>query len=139
MTSDEDESAFTWTNEAIKTFEKVPDDVKHVAKRAIEQKALSNGSTEVDVGMVAGILDQLGSLNPDEIPAAEPSVEVKKADFVVFRKIKPHAPDFHRHIATGKVLGQVVKKGDVVLVYEIEETSPPGPVKVTQNTRLEFK
>jgi hypothetical protein len=139
MTSNEDESAFTWTDDATEAFAQVPDAVKHVAKRAIEQKAESRGLTEVDAGMVAEVLAQIGSLNPDEPPAAEPSAEAKNAELVVFRKIKRHAPDFHRHIATSKVQGQVVKVGDVVLVYEIEETSPPGPVKVTQETRLEFK
>jgi hypothetical protein len=139
MTSNEDESAFTWTDDATEAFAQVPEAVKHVAKRAIEQKAESRGATEIDAEMVSEIIDQLGSLNLDEAPAAEPSGEVRDAELVVFKKLKKHAPDFHRHIATGKVQGQVVKKGDVVLVYEIEETSPPGPVKVTQETRLEFK
>ncbi len=49
------------------------------------------------------------------------------ARVVVFTRVKRFAPpDFHRHILRGKVMGQTVRPGDRILVYEVAETIPPG-------------
>jgi hypothetical protein len=62
-----------------------------------------------------------------------------EADVVIFRKLKSMAPDFHRHMVPGKVMGQAVRAGDRVLVYEVEETVPTGIVTVTERTKLQFR
>jgi hypothetical protein len=62
-----------------------------------------------------------------------------KAELVVLRKAKRFAPEFHRHMLPGRIRGQVVKVGDKVLVYEVEETVPEGPVEVTDSTKLEVR
>lgn len=64
---------------------------------------------------------------------------VTDGEVVVLRKFKRLAPDFHRHMLPGKLRGQEVKKGDRFLAYEVEETIPPGPVVVTEFTRLEVR
>jgi hypothetical protein len=61
------------------------------------------------------------------------------ADVVVLRKFRPLAPDFHRHMLPGRLDGKVIQVGDRVLVYEVDETIPPGPVTVTPMTRLEVR
>ncbi|HZD43294.1 MAG TPA: hypothetical protein VE134_04480 [Methanomicrobiales archaeon] len=66
-------------------------------------------------------------------------MKVSDAEVVVFKKSKRFAPDFHRHILTSKVVGQVVRAGDSVLVYSVEETIPDGAVLVTPQTHLEFR
>lgn len=65
--------------------------------------------------------------------------EPHDAEVVIFRKFKRMAPDFHRHMLPGKVMGQRVQAGDRVLVYEVEETIPSGAVTITDRTKLEFR
>lgn len=54
------------------------------------------------------------------------------------RKLKKLAPDFHRHIAIAQARGKVLSPGDRLLVYEVTETVPDGPVLVTENTYFQF-
>lgn len=63
---------------------------------------------------------------------------MQEACVVVLRKVKRLAPDFHQHIVKGKTPGSVLRKGDHLLVYEVQETVPEGPVLVTDNTQFEF-
>lgn len=58
---------------------------------------------------------------------------------VVFRKLRPLAPPFHRHIARSKLLGQTCRVGDRVVVYEVAATVPEGTVRVTEGTVLRFE
>lgn len=62
-----------------------------------------------------------------------------EAEVVVLSKARRFAPDFHRHILTGRITGRTVQAGDTLLVYRVEETIPVGPVLVTPLTRLEFR
>ena len=64
---------------------------------------------------------------------------MQEARFVVMRKIKPRAPDFLRHMAKAKMRNQVVRKGMVFGVYEVEKTEPEGDVLVTESTVVEFR
>jgi len=64
---------------------------------------------------------------------------IPDARVVVFTKLKRFAPDFHRHILKGKVMGQVVRPGEKVLIYEVTETVPPGAVRITQTSHIEFR
>jgi hypothetical protein len=61
-----------------------------------------------------------------------------EADKVVFKKLKRLAPDFHQHIVKSQVLGNAIKAGDRMLVYEVNETVPDGRVLVTNHTEFEF-
>jgi nucleotide-binding universal stress UspA family protein len=71
---------------------------------------------------------------PPSSNGGSPSAEV-----VVLRKTKLLAPEFHRHIVQGRLQGQTVRKGDKIMVYEVEGTVPESGGKVTSTTRLEFK
>jgi len=62
----------------------------------------------------------------------------REAQVIVLKKVKPLAPEFHRHIVRGRLLGQIVQVGQRHLVYEVQETIPSGPVLVTNRTRFEF-
>jgi len=64
---------------------------------------------------------------------------MQEAKLVVMKKIKPRAPDFLRHMAKAKMRNQVVRKGMVFGVYEVEKTEPEGDVVVTRNTVVEFR
>ena len=61
-----------------------------------------------------------------------------EADRVVFKKVKRLAPDFHQHIVKSQAVGNAIKAGDKMLVYEVNETVPDGRVLVTNNTVIEF-
>lgn len=61
-----------------------------------------------------------------------------EADRVVFKKVKRFAPDFHQHIVKSQVVGNAIKAGDKMLVYEVNETVPEGRVLVTGSTVFEF-
>jgi hypothetical protein len=61
-----------------------------------------------------------------------------EADRVVFKKLKRLAPDFHQHIVKSQALGNAIKAGDRMLVYEVNETVPDGRVMVTDKTVFEF-
>jgi hypothetical protein len=58
---------------------------------------------------------------------------------VVLRNRKPRAPAFHRHIARGRLLHQTCEAGDVVVIYTVAATDPPGPVRVTPATEIVFE
>lgn len=64
---------------------------------------------------------------------------MQEAKLVVMKKIKPRAPDFLRHMTKAKLRNQVVRKGMVFVVYEVESTEPEGEVLVTENTVVEFR
>lgn len=64
--------------------------------------------------------------------------ELPPAREIKLRKTKPLAPPFHRHIARGKLVGHIWRKGDRVVVYEIVETVPDGQVIATEETILHF-
>ncbi|MDD3932684.1 hypothetical protein [Methanoculleus sp. UBA303] len=66
-------------------------------------------------------------------------MQVPDARVIVFTRARRFAPDFHRHILRGKIVGQTVRPGDRVLVYEVAETVPEGAVRVTRSTRFEFR
>jgi len=66
-------------------------------------------------------------------------VQVPDAQVVIFARARRFAPGFHQHILRGRVVGQIVRRGDRVLVYEVAETVPDGAVRVTRSTRLEFR
>ncbi len=63
---------------------------------------------------------------------------MQDASLVILKKVKRLAPNFHQHIVKGQAQGSTVQKGDRLLVYEVQETVPEGPVFVTDNTRFEF-
>jgi hypothetical protein len=65
--------------------------------------------------------------------------EPARAQEVVLRKLKPLAPPFHQHIARGRLLGQTVRPGDRVVIYEVAATAPPGPVLVVEETLIRFE
>lgn len=65
--------------------------------------------------------------------------QLPEARDVTLRKLKPLAPNFHRHIARGKLLGKSCRVGDRVVVYEITATQPGGQVQVSPSTVLHFE
>jgi len=65
--------------------------------------------------------------------------EIPEAEQVTLRKVRATAPPFHRHIARSKLLGKAWRVGDRVVVYEIVQVLPEGPVQVTEQTRLVFE
>jgi len=65
-------------------------------------------------------------------------MSVAQGRIIVLRKLKKLAPDFHRHIAIAQARGKVLSPGDRLLVYEVAETVPDGPVLVTENTYFQF-
>jgi hypothetical protein len=65
--------------------------------------------------------------------------EVPVAREITLRKFNPRAPLFHRHIVRSKLVGQVCRKGDRFVVYEVAATDPEGTVTVTQGTVFRFE
>lgn len=65
--------------------------------------------------------------------------EYPEAEEVTLRKTRPLAPPFHRHIARGRMREGVWRAGDKIIVYEIVETRPEGPVRVTEKTLFHFE
>jgi hypothetical protein len=65
--------------------------------------------------------------------------EPPRAQEVLLRKLKPLAPPFHQHIARSRLLGQTVRSGDRIVVYEVAATQPPGPVLVVEETLIRFE
>ncbi len=66
-------------------------------------------------------------------------VQAPDARVVVFARAKRFAPAFHQHILRGRIVGQTVRRGDRVLVYEVAETVPEGAVRITRSTHIEFR
>jgi nucleotide-binding universal stress UspA family protein len=125
-----------WTPEAEAVLERVPSFVRRMARKAVEDHVREKGFTEVTPEAVreAGQLFGMGGVRRAGDTAKAPEAQV-----VVLRKVKRLAPGFHRHILRGKIRGQTVRAGDSILVYEVVETVPPGPVRVTERTHLEFR
>jgi len=67
------------------------------------------------------------------------AMQIPDARVVVLTRKKRFAPDFHRHILQGRIVGQTVRPGDRILIYEVRETIPSGAVRVTRSTHLEFR
>ncbi len=66
-------------------------------------------------------------------------MEIPDAREVIFVRAGRFAPGFHRHILRGRIVGQTVRQGDRILVYEVAGTIPAGVVRVTRSTHLEFR
>ena len=65
-------------------------------------------------------------------------VNLPVAQEIVLHKTKPLAPPFHQHIVKSKIQRQIVKTGDVIVVYEVTSTVPEGKVIVNENTVIRF-
>lgn len=65
-------------------------------------------------------------------------MQLPEADVVVLRKVKRLAPDFHQHIVSSQMRGNMVQQGDRLLVYKVDKTVPNGPVMVSERTLVEF-
>ena len=133
---EESKKPLIWTDGAAKLFDRIPPFVRSMARKAVEDHVRKKGLSEVtedNVQEVAGLMD-MGSAG-----GIKEKTELPDAQVIVLRKIKKLAPDFHRHILKGKIMGQELKKGQRVLVYEVIETVPAGPVRVTEKTKLEFR
>jgi len=132
-----EEEALPWTPEAEAILERVPPFARRMARRAVEDHARAKGLSEVTPEVVQEVARLFGMGKPER--RKEAGGGASEAQVVVLRKVKRLAPDFHRHILKGKILGQTVTVGERILVYEVEETVPSGPVRVTEKTRLEFR
>jgi nucleotide-binding universal stress UspA family protein len=92
-----------------------------------------------DKTRVPGIISEQWSDGALAFDGANSGGEMPEAEVVIMHKAKRFAPDFHRHMLRGRIQGQIVKAGDRILIYEVDETVPPGPVQVTERTRLEVR
>lgn len=131
----QEEARLLWTPQAEALMERVPPFVRGMARQTVEAYAREKGLLEVNPEAVQEVARRLGM---GEAGRERGAAGVPEAQVVVLRKVKRLAPDFHRHILQGKIQGQTVQAGDRILVYEVEETVPPGPVWVTERTHLEF-
>ncbi|MDD1677719.1 MAG: universal stress protein [Methanomicrobiales archaeon] len=130
-------TTLSWSPPAEKAMEQVPEFARGMARKAVELYGRENGLGEITPDTVNVVAGRFGmQISPP--PNSTASV-TRDAETIVLRKIKRLAPDFHRHIVKSRIIGQEIKKGDHILVYEVEETSPPGMVKVTERTSLEFR
>ena len=73
--------------------------------------------------------------DPNEGPAGE----FPEAREVTLRRFNPRAPFFHKHIVRTKLVGNVCRTGDRLVVYEVVATDPEGIVAVTEGTILRFE
>jgi hypothetical protein len=64
--------------------------------------------------------------------------DVAEAKIVVLRSTQPFANQFHRQITPSQALGQVIHKGERLLVYEVIQTFPDQAVLITDQTFFEF-
>ncbi len=137
-----------WTPEAEELLRKVPLFAQGMARMSIEDRVRSAGGMIVtpdavrDRGSELGMGSDHGSrvaMVQGRGYGSSPVQPAPVADLVVFRKVKRFAPDFHRHMVSSKIPGMVLKKGDRMLVYEVDETQPDGPVSVSEKTRIEFR
>jgi nucleotide-binding universal stress UspA family protein len=125
-----------WTPEAEEVLQRIPSFARSMARKAVEDKVRKDGGSEVsrDAVLAAGGGMGMRGKAPDGTREGLPVAEM-----VVLKKVKRLAPGFHRHILKSRIIGQSVKPGDRVMVYEVVETVPPGPVRVTEQTLLEFR
>jgi hypothetical protein len=132
----EQETPLPWMPEAEARLERVPSFVRGMARRAVETLARERGLSQVTAEVVQEAGERMGMGAPR---GESGTADAPEAQVVVLRKVKRLAPGFHRHILLGKIRGQTIQEGDRILVYKVEETTPPGPVLVTEQTRLEFR
>ena len=107
-----------------------------MARQAIEERARELNLPEITPDVV-----QETSRHLNVIPSDNPDLagEVPVARLVVLKKTKRFAPSFHKHILASKIRGTTVAIGKKILVYEVVQVDPEGPVKVTDSTQLEFR
>ncbi len=122
-----------WTPEAEAELEGVPAFARPMARRLVERHAAEQGRDRITPREVDEAASQFGMRG-----RATPRGPAE-AEAVVLKKRTRLAPGFHRHIARSRLLGTTVQRGDSVLVYEVAETVPEGPVRVTEETRLDFR
>jgi nucleotide-binding universal stress UspA family protein len=132
-------SRLPWDKDAESILERIPPFARNMAVKAMEDRAVQKGSDKVTVEIVKEVSEIIGMGNGPSGPKNTEAETYKEAELVVLKKIKVMAPDFHKHIAVSKLIGEVVNKGDKVLVYRVEETMPDGPVKIVNKTQLEFR
>ena len=65
--------------------------------------------------------------------------DAQPAESVTLKNRKPLAPPFHQHIAKSKMMDKIFQVGDKVLIYDIIETEPAGPVQISRATRFQFE
>ncbi len=123
-----------WTPDAEAILEGIPKFARPLARNAVEREARSQGASTVLPEIVREYSERVGRRLP-----GGPDPGHGEARLVIFRKIKRLAPDFHRHILKGRILGQTVSAGDRILVYEVVETVPSGHVTVNEATVIEFR
>jgi nucleotide-binding universal stress UspA family protein len=145
-------NALKWTPEAESLINKVPSFAQSMARRMVENSVIEKNESTVTQEHVEEIGNALGMNKNQPITENKPEIklnnseetisnleEISEAQIIVFKKIKRMAPDFHKHILKSKIQNQVLKAGDKALVYEVLETIPPGTVRVTERTLVEFK
>lgn len=130
------EAPLVWTSDAEEALERVPAFARPMARRLVEEHTRRQGRAAVTKQEVDEAASQFGMGGQERQMAPR---AVAEAETVVLRKRKALAPGFHRHIARSRLLGTTVHEGDRVLVYDVIETLPGGPVRVTERTRLEFR
>ncbi len=120
--------------EAEDILEGIPRTERPLVRSTVERQARIRGIANVRKEQVQECQgDREKPLSPDRRPGQRAACEV------TFRKLKRFAPDFHRHILKNRIQGRVVSVGDRILVYEVVETVPPGPVTITGETVFEFR
>jgi nucleotide-binding universal stress UspA family protein len=125
-----------WTPEAEEVLQRIPSFARSMARKAVDDKVRKDGGSRVtrDAVLATGAGMGMRGKAPDETGEG-----LSVAEMVVLKKVKLLAPGFHRHILKSRIIGQSVKAGDRVMVYDVVETVPPGPVRVTEQTLLEFR
>lgn len=136
MNDREKERTLVWSNEVETYLNKIPQIARDMAKKAIENRALELKLQEISLEIAKETSSKLGIIPKF---SSRQNEKISEASLVILKKRKRMAPSFHQHIAGSKMRGTTVKKGDIILVYEIEETQPDGEVMVTEKTKLEFK
>jgi nucleotide-binding universal stress UspA family protein len=131
------QEAFPWTQEAEEAISRVPEFARGMARKAVEQFGRDKGLSEINAGTVKEVAGKFGMKM--ETPSSSATPYQVDAEMIVLKKIKRLAPDFHRHILKSRIMGQSIRKGDHILVYEVEETQPSGTVTVTDRTSLQFR
>jgi nucleotide-binding universal stress UspA family protein len=128
------EAGIPWTPEAEELLKRVPSFAQGMARHAIEENVRALGGVLVTPDAV----HEMGTKMGMQSRTGEKTGVPPEAELVVLKKTKRFAPDFHRHIVRPKLTGRTVRKGDRFMMYEVEETSPPGNVRVVEKTRIEF-
>jgi nucleotide-binding universal stress UspA family protein len=126
-----------WTSGAEEEINRIPKFARSMARKAIEQYGQERGLTEITKDTVNKVAERFGM--PTTLHSVSPPLTIPDAEMIVLKKIKRFAPDFHRHILKSRIIGQEIKNGDRIMVYEVEDTRPSGTVRVTDRTSLEFR